>query len=117
MTGRYCRPVARLEVKRQLGRADIAAVSELLEVAHQVDHHHPLDEHRWLDLVQGGREGYAGLVAWEPGHPHPVGYAQLSQGPGLRGPNAESGLRGPNAGSGLRGPDAEAPADPAAPVN
>jgi mycothiol synthase len=80
MTGRYCRPVPSLEVKRQLGRADVAAVSELLEVANRVDHHHPLDEHRWLDLVQGGREGFAGLVAWEPGHPHPVGYAQLSRG-------------------------------------
>jgi len=73
--------VARLEVKRHLGRADIDAVSELLEVANHVDHHHPLDEHRWLDLVQGGREGFAGLVAWEPGHPHPVGYAQLSREP------------------------------------
>src|SRR5919202_3136541 len=63
-----------------MGRADIVAVSELLEVANQVDHHHPLDEHRWLDLVQGGREGFAGLVAWEPGHNHPVGYAQVTRG-------------------------------------
>ncbi|HEX6596262.1 MAG TPA: mycothiol synthase [Acidimicrobiales bacterium] len=73
--------MAHLEVKRHFGRADIDAVSELLEVATEVDHHHPLDEHRWLDLVQGGREGFAGLVAWEPGHPHPVGYAQLSREP------------------------------------
>jgi mycothiol synthase len=77
--------VARLEVKRHMGRAEIDAVTQLLEVAAAVDHHHPLDEHRWLDLVQGGREGFAGLVAWEPGHDHPVGYAQLSRGPG-RGP-------------------------------
>ncbi|MGH9226261.1 MAG: mycothiol synthase [Acidimicrobiales bacterium] len=74
--------MARLEVKRQMGRADIDAVSELLAVATEVDHHHPLGEHQWLDLVQGGREGFAGLVAWEPGHGHPVGYAQLSRGPG-----------------------------------
>ncbi|MFP5316912.1 MAG: mycothiol synthase [Acidimicrobiia bacterium] len=73
--------MARLEVKRHLGRADVDAVTELLEVANEVDHHHPLDEHRWLDLVQGGREGFAGLVAWEPGHDHPVGYAQLSREP------------------------------------
>lgn len=64
-----------------MGRADIEAVSELLAVASQVDHHHPLDEHTWLDLVQGGREGFAGLVAWEEGHDHPVGYAQLSREP------------------------------------
>src|SRR3982750_696533 len=64
-----------------MGRGDIAAVSALLAVAESVDGHRPLGEHQWLDLVQGGREGFAGLVAWEPGHDHPVGYAQVSKGP------------------------------------
>jgi len=73
-----------------MGRADIEAVSELLAVAAAVDHHHPLDEHAWLDLVQGGREGVAGLVAWEEGHGHPVGYAQLSREP--RRPGGSWGL-------------------------
>jgi mycothiol synthase len=67
-----------LEVKRQMGRADVAAVSELLEVAGEVDGHPPLDEHQWLDLVHGGRHDFAGLVAWEEGHGHPVGYAQVT---------------------------------------
>ena len=58
----------------------MAAVQELLDVAASVDGHRPLDEHRWLDLVQGGRAGFAGLVAIEPGHDHPVGYAQVSKG-------------------------------------
>jgi len=71
--------VTRLEVKRQMGRADIAAVSELLAVATEVDGHPPLDEHQWLDLVHGGRHDFAGLVAWEPGHDHPVGYAQITR--------------------------------------
>jgi mycothiol synthase len=71
--------VARLEVKRQMGRADIAAVTELLDVARAVDGHPPLDEHQWLDLVNGGRHDFAGLVAWEPGHHHPVGYAQVTR--------------------------------------
>ncbi|MGI9033897.1 MAG: mycothiol synthase [Acidimicrobiales bacterium] len=71
--------MARLEVKRQMGRGDIAAVSELLEVATKVDGHAPLGEHQWLDMVHGGRRGFAGLVAWEPGHDHPVGYAQLTR--------------------------------------
>src|SRR5436305_395896 len=57
-----------------MGRGDIAAVSELLDVATEVDGHAPLGEHQWLDLVHGGRAGFAGLVAWEPGHDHPVGY-------------------------------------------
>jgi len=64
-----------------MGRGDIAAVSALLDVAESVDGHRPLGEHQWLDLVQGGREGFAGLVAWEPGHDHPVAYAQVTRGP------------------------------------
>ncbi|MGI9023194.1 MAG: mycothiol synthase [Acidimicrobiales bacterium] len=71
--------MAQLEVKRQMARGDIAAVSELLDVATRVDGHAPLGEHQWLDLVHGGRAGFAGLVAWEPGHDHPVGYAQLTR--------------------------------------
>jgi mycothiol synthase len=74
--------VHHLEVKRQMGAPDIAAVSELLDVAAEVDGHRALGEHQWLDLVQGGRHGFAGLVAWEPGHDHPVGYAQVTRGHG-----------------------------------
>ncbi|MGI8686383.1 MAG: mycothiol synthase [Acidimicrobiales bacterium] len=69
-----------LEVKRQMGQGDIDAVRELLEVATEADGHPPLGEHQWLDLVEGGRAGFAGLVAWEPGHDHPVGYAQVTRG-------------------------------------
>jgi mycothiol synthase len=72
--------VHHVEVMRQMGRGDIEAVSELLDVAAAADEHAPLGEHQWLDLVQGGREGFAGFVAWEPGHGHPVGYAQVSRG-------------------------------------
>src|SRR4051812_39790414 len=60
--------------------SDVAAVSELLDVAAAADGHAPLGDHRWLDLAQGGREGYAGLVAWEPGHEHPVAYAHVGRG-------------------------------------
>jgi mycothiol synthase len=72
--------VHRIEIKSQLGRPDIDAVSSLLAEAAAADAHAPIDEHAWLDLVQGGREGFAGLVAWTEGHPHPVGYAQVSRG-------------------------------------
>src|SRR5207248_504113 len=75
------RSMHQVEVKRQMGKGDIAAVSELLDLATEADDHRPLGEHQWLDLVQGGREGFAGLVAWEPGHEHPVGYAQVTRGP------------------------------------
>ena len=74
--------VHRLEVKRQMGRGDIDAVSELLEVAAAHDHHPALGDHQWLDLVHGGRKDFAGLVAWQEGHDRPVGYAQVSRGSG-----------------------------------
>jgi mycothiol synthase len=73
--------VYRVEVRREMGSEDIAAVQRLLAVAAQADGHPPLGEHQWLDLVEGGRAGFAGLIALEPGHDHPVGYAQVSRGP------------------------------------
>lgn len=72
--------MARLEVKRQMDPQDIAVVSGLLETAERADDHQALGDHQWLDLVQGGRQGFAGLVAWETGHSHPVAYAQVSRG-------------------------------------
>lgn len=65
-----------------MGAGDAAAVKGLLDAAAAADGHAALDEHAWLDLVHGGREGFAGLVAWEEGHDHPVGYAQVSGGSG-----------------------------------
>jgi mycothiol synthase len=72
--------VHRIEVKTQLGRPDVEAVGSLLASASAADAHAALDEHAWLDLVQGGREGFASVVAWEEGHEHPVGYAQVTRG-------------------------------------
>ncbi|MGH9104720.1 MAG: mycothiol synthase [Acidimicrobiales bacterium] len=69
-----------IQVKRHIDKDDLSALKELLVAASEADAHPPLGEHAWLDLVQGGREGFAGLVAWEPGHPHPVGYAQVNRG-------------------------------------
>lgn len=73
--------MSRIEVKRHLDPGDVTEVQGLLDAAADADGHAALDEHAWLDLVQGGREGFAGLVAWEEGHDHPVGFAQLTRGP------------------------------------
>lgn len=70
----------RIEIKSQMAGADVEAVRNLLSAAEAADAHAALDEHAWLDLVQGGRAGFAALVAWEDGHDHPVGYAQVSRG-------------------------------------
>jgi mycothiol synthase len=69
-----------LDIKHQLGPEDVAEVSGLVAAAERADGHRPLSDHLWLDLVQGGRSGFAGLLAREPGHEHPVAYAQLSRG-------------------------------------
>lgn len=69
-----------LDIKRQMRPDDLQVVRDLLRDAERADGHRPLSDHLWLDLVDGGREGFAGLVAWEPGHDHPVAYAQISKG-------------------------------------
>ena len=69
-----------VEIKQRMGEADIAAISVLLEVASAADGHRALGEHQWLDLVQGGREGFAGFVARETGRERVVAYAQVSRG-------------------------------------
>jgi mycothiol synthase len=74
--------VSSVEIKRRMGEDDIVAVATLLAAAHAADGHAPLGEHKWLDLVQGGRAGFAGFVAREPGHAAVIGYAQLSRGSG-----------------------------------
>lgn len=69
-----------VEIKRRMGESDIAEVSQLLQVAAAADKHAPLGEHKWLDLVHGGRKGFAGFVARESVGGPLVGYAQLSRG-------------------------------------
>lgn len=69
-----------VEIKRRMGESDIAEVSQLLQEVALIDAHAPLGEHQWLDLVHGGRKGFAGFVARESIDGPLVGYAQLSRG-------------------------------------
>jgi mycothiol synthase len=71
-----------LEIKRQMASDDIANVTELLDAAARADGRRPLSDHLYLDLVNGGLDGFAGFLASEPGHDHPVAYAQISRGNG-----------------------------------
>ncbi len=101
-TGDSLRQMHHVEVKRRMGEADIAEVSVLLAEVAAADRHRPLGEHKWLDLVHGGRTGFAGFVARDRTSGRLVGYAQLSQGhhtwgvevvvaPGNRDPDAAVG--------------------------
>lgn len=58
----------------------IEEVSVLLHDAWRADGARPLNDHLWLDLREGGRRGFAGIVARDSGHAHPVGYCQVSRG-------------------------------------
>ncbi|MHB8328679.1 MAG: mycothiol synthase [Acidimicrobiales bacterium] len=69
-----------VQVKRRMGEADIAEVSALVNAVAHADGHRPLGEHKWLDLVHGGRKGFSGFVARDGARGPLVGYAQLSHG-------------------------------------
>ncbi len=64
-----------------MGEDDIAEVASLAHAAEKVDNHPALGEHAWLDLVLGGRHGFAGFVARKSGMGHIIGYAQVTKGP------------------------------------
>jgi mycothiol synthase len=86
-TGKWNNPVAwpgviKVRVVRDIGDDDLVEVRGLLDAVEAADDHHALGEHKWLDLLSGGRHGYAGIIAEDPPHPHPVGYAHLSCGNG-----------------------------------
>ncbi len=63
-----------------MNTADIQNISGLLGDAERADGVRPLSDHLWLDLRQGGRPGFIGLIATEEGHDHPIAYCQLSRG-------------------------------------
>jgi mycothiol synthase len=69
-----------VEVKRRMGEEDIAALVRLVDAATAADGHRALGEHKWLDLVQGGREGFAGFIARDTSRGRVIGYAQISLG-------------------------------------
>jgi mycothiol synthase len=69
-----------VEVKRQMRADDVADVAELLAAVQAVTGHRPLADRAWLDLVQGGRAGFAGFLAWEHDQAdRPIAYAQVSR--------------------------------------
>ncbi len=58
----------------------MAEVADLVSDVAGADGHRPLGEHKWLDLVHGGRKGFAGFVARDDLGGPLLGYAQLSRG-------------------------------------
>jgi mycothiol synthase len=88
--------VIKVRVLQDISQADLAEVRDLLAAVEAADDHPALGEHKWLDLVSG-RRSFAGIVAEDPPHPHPVGYAHLSCNAGGAG-GAEAGAGAGDAG-------------------
>jgi mycothiol synthase len=55
-------------------------VSTLIADAWRADGARPLNDHLWLDLREGGREGFAGIIARDETHSHALAYCQVSRG-------------------------------------
>ncbi|MEO8363805.1 MAG: mycothiol synthase [Ilumatobacteraceae bacterium] len=72
--------MAALNIKRFATTDDMSEVYELLRTVEQADGVRPLSDHLWIDLGQGGRPGFAGLLARPNGHSHDVAYCQVSRG-------------------------------------
>lgn len=72
--------MAHIDIKRRLATDEMSDIAELLSAVERADGQRPLSDHLWIDLRQGGRPGFTGLMAWEPGHDHMVAYCQVSRG-------------------------------------
>jgi mycothiol synthase len=65
-----------LQVIRKVDPDQLDDLRHLLDAAKDHDHHSALGEHKWLDLVHGGRPGFAGVVASDGDKA--IGYAHIS---------------------------------------
>ncbi len=66
-----------VEVISESGQGSLDEIAGLLREARERTHHQPLGEHKFLDLVHGGKDCFRGIVARENGTV--VGYAHLSR--------------------------------------
>jgi mycothiol synthase len=73
--------VRHLEILHHVDVGDLGPLHDLFRAAEQVDHRRPLSDHLWLDLLHGGREGFAGVFQWGSDRLRPIGYAQVSRAP------------------------------------
>lgn len=69
-----------LDVRREMDSSGIHEVSTLLTAAWHADGSRPLSDHLWLDLREGGRKGFAGVLMRDESHSHLVAYCQISRG-------------------------------------
>lgn len=69
-----------IEIAERRGEEGIVELSRLFGAVAAADGHPALGEHKWLDLVQGGRTGVSGFVARSTSTGRLIGYIHLSKG-------------------------------------
>lgn len=79
LTQRYSHDMRGIEIRRAMTSTDISEVGRLLDVVAHANGRRPLSDHLYLDLVNGGTDGFIGFVVSDPGADHPVAYAQVSR--------------------------------------
>ncbi len=67
------------DIRRRVGEQDISGILTLAREIEVADSHKALDDHNWIDLVQGGRKGLIGLTATAVHGTQLIGYAQISR--------------------------------------
>ena len=72
--------MVKFEIKRNMTPQNIAEVTQLLDAVEKADNRKPLNDHAWIDLRQGGRPGFAGLIARHQQTAEPIAYCQISRG-------------------------------------
>ncbi len=72
--------MVKFDIKRSMTMQNIAEVTQLLDAVEKADNRKPLNDHLWIDLRQGGRPGFAGLIARHQHTGQPIAYCQISRG-------------------------------------
>jgi mycothiol synthase len=70
-----------VEIIHEVAPEQLDRLKRLFDDVRSHDNHEALGEHKWLDLVHGGRQGFAGVVVKEPGLAEAAGYAHVSRHP------------------------------------
>lgn len=68
------------DIKRHMDAATMQEVGTLLTDAWRADGARPFNDHLWLDLHSGGKDGFAGIIARDTSHSHALAYCQVSRG-------------------------------------
>jgi mycothiol synthase len=65
-------------IHRRIGEEEIASILRLAKIIERHDGHKALEDHTWIDLVQGGRRGVSGFIAESVATSAALGYVRVA---------------------------------------